>query len=107
MNFMKLIARIFLLIKHSPTLSESAEHLLRTDPSFFIGLFVRKAQSNKAAMRNEENNSDRSDSNSGKSLRQIYFPRMSKMFLYYASQMRRSGDEACGNYQRVIYNLLP
>jgi hypothetical protein len=66
---------------------------------FFIGLFVRKTRPNKVAMRNGENTSDATDSNKGKSLRPIYFPRMSKMFLYYASQMRRSGEEACGTCQ--------
>ncbi|XP_078176807.1 S-adenosyl-L-methionine-dependent methyltransferases superfamily protein isoform X1 [Carex rostrata] len=78
---------------------DGSEHLLRTDPSdgmegFFIALFVRKPNED-IAMRNDDS-IDSTNFNRVKSFRQIYFPRMSKMFLYHASQMRRDGQEACG-----------
>lgn len=82
------------------TFAVSAEHLLRTDPSdgmegFFIALFVRRKPNEVIAMRNDDS-IDTTNFSRGKSFRQIYFPRMSKMFLYYASQMKRDGQEACG-----------
>ncbi|KAJ4769818.1 S-adenosyl-L-methionine-dependent methyltransferases superfamily protein [Rhynchospora pubera] len=76
---------------------DGSEHLLRTDPSdgmegFFVALFVRKPNEEIAV---RDGNNLRDLNNRRGSLRPVYFPRMSKMFLYYASQMRRNAEEGC------------